>query len=57
MRSHNLKVEYVESSKLGHGTPLDYTMSRRITDFVKSQRRSRDKETWSGFPLPTLFMR
>lgn len=36
MRQRQLRVEYVECANLGHGGPMDYATSHRITDFVTS---------------------
>lgn len=34
MRKRNMRVEYVEREKLGHGGPLDFELYRRMNDFV-----------------------
>jgi len=39
MRQRQLRVEYVERPKLGHGGPLDYEAYRKIADFVISHLR------------------
>lgn len=40
MRRRKLKVEYIESAKLGHGGPMTYEISRRIVDFVIEQLKT-----------------
>ena len=41
MRDRQLRVEYLEREKLGHGGPLDYPATRRIVEFVVAQRQKR----------------
>jgi Prolyl oligopeptidase family len=41
MRSHNLRVEYIERENLAHGNPLDYATTRRIIEFVVEEARTK----------------